>query len=644
MPRLEHPPLQFDETGAPVSGLYGDVYRSRAGAMAESEAVFAQGCRLPERWSGAQRACVLEIGFGVGLNLVAAYRAFHLHAHPAGRLDYVSIEAHPLARSDLLAAHEAFGVAGEPLLRELAARWPLALPGLHRLTLAGGRLRLTLAFGDAARLLPRLALRADTIFLDGFAPQRNPSAWEEPVLRQVARLAAPDARLATYTAAAAVRHGLVQAGFEVERVEGFGGKRERINARYAPRWKTWLPPPLPPSWDSRQAVVVGAGLAGVTMAARLVQDGWQVMLLDRQPLHAREGSGQPLLADHIHLSPDDNLLARLSRAALLLRNPSPTAGLLGLGRLAVADSGEAFDRQQRTLATLGFPTQFACGVTATEASDIAGCSLPTGGIWMPGSMVAQTSLRIPALLAEAGDALTWRGGCDVASVQRVPGESNWRVADGSGQVLAQAPVVVLCDASTQMALPPLQSLPLRRVRGQTSWIHHPRISGLRTVLGGAAYAVPFGGQALVGSTYDDHDAIEPDAESDRSNARRLAACLGAAHDSLIAASRSGVVGFRWTAPDRLPLVGEMPDEALAWERREALLKNERLPLPRLAGLYCVRGLGSRGLLWSTLAAEVIAGALDGAPSALERDLLAAIDPARGLRQALRRSGRRVTTR
>jgi tRNA 5-methylaminomethyl-2-thiouridine biosynthesis bifunctional protein len=500
--------------------------------MAEAEAVFAQGCKLPERWSGTQRACVLEIGFGVGLNLLAAYRAFHLHAHPAGRLDFVSIEAHPLARTDLLAAHEACGVASEPLLRELAARWPLALPGLHRLTLAGGRIRLTLAFGDAARMLPRLALRADTIFLDGFAPLRNPSAWEGPALRQVARLAAPDARLATYTAAAAVRHGLVEAGFDVERVEDFGGKRERINARYAPRWKTRWPPPPPPRWESRRAVVVGAGLAGVTMAARLVQDGWQVVLLDRQPLRAREGSGQPLLADHIHLSPDDNLLARLSRAALHLRNPNHSAGLRRLGRLAVADSAEAFDRQKRTLDTLGFPTQFACAVTATEASDIAGCSLPTGGIWMPGSMVAQTSLRIQALLADAGDALTWRGGCDVASVHRVPGESSWRVADGSGQVLAQASVVVLCDASTQMALPPLQSLPLRRVRRQTSWLQHPLISGLRTVLGGAAYAVPFGGQALVGSTYDDTDAAEPDAESDRSNARRLAACLGAAQDSL----------------------------------------------------------------------------------------------------------------
>ncbi len=612
--------------------------------MAESEAVFSHGCRLPERWSGKQRACVLEIGFGVGLNLLAAYRAFHLHAHPAGRLDFVSIEAHPLAHSDLLAAHEACGVANEPLLRELATRWPLALPGLHRLTLAGGRIRLTLAFGEAARMLPRLALRADTIFLDGFAPQRNPSAWEEPVLRQVARLAAPDARLATYTAAAAVRHGLVQAGFAVERVEGFGGKRERINARYAPRWKTWLPPPPPPRWESRQAVVVGAGLAGVTIAARLVQEGWQVVLLDRQHLHASEGSSQPLLADHVHLSPDDNLLARLSRAALLLRDPNQTAGLLGLGRIALANSAEAFSRQQHTLATLDYPTQFACALTAAEASDVARCSLPTGGIWIPGSMVAQTNLRIAALLQEARDALIWRGGCEVASVQRAPGELNWRVADGRGQVLAQAPVVVLCDASARMALPPLQSMPLRRVRGQTSWLRYPLMSGLRTVVGGAAYAVPFDGQALVGSTYDDHDAAEPDPESDRSNARRLAACLGTAPDSVIAAARPGVVGFRWTAADRLPLVGEMPDEASAWARREELLKNDRLPLPRFTGLFCVRGLGSRGLLWSTLAAEVIAGALDGAPSVLERDLHEAIDPARGLRHALRHSGLRVTTR
>ena len=643
MPRLEHPPLQFDENGAPVSSLFGDIYRSRASAMAESDAVFARGCELPERWTGIQRACVLEIGFGVGLNLLTAYRAFHLHAHPSGQLDFVSIEAHPLARPDLIAAHEAYGVAGEPLLSELAARWPFALPGLHRLTLASGRVRVTLAFGDAAQMLPRLRLRADTIFLDGFAPRRNPSAWEEPVLRQVARLAAPDARLATYTAAAAVRQGLVQVGFEVERVAGFGGKGERINARYAPRWKTWSPPPPPPRWESRQAIVVGAGLAGVTVAARLVQNGWQVVLIDRHPLPAREGSGQPLLADHIHLSPDDNLLARLSRAALLLRDSKQTAGLLALGRLAVADSAEAFDLQQRTLAALDFPPAFSHAVTASEASDLAGCALPTGGIWIPGSMAARTTLRIPALLKEAAEALTWLGGREVASVQRAPGESNWQVADERGQVLAQAPVVVLCDASTRMTVPPLHSLPLRRVRGQTTWIQHPLVSGLRTVLGGAAYAVPLDGQALVGSTYDDHDAAEPDAESDRSNARRLAACLGAGPNSLMSAARSGVVGFRWTAPDRLPLIGELPDEALALDRREELVRNDRLPLPRLAGLYCVRGLGSRGLLWSTLAAEVIAGALDGAPSAVERDLLDAVDPARGLRHALRRSGRRDAT-
>jgi len=636
MSGIEHPRLQFDAQGAPLSSLYGDVYRSRAGALAESESVFVQGCQIPVRWSGSERACVLEIGFGTGLNLLAASQAFLLHAHPAGRLDFVSVEANPLSHADLIAAHRAYGVASEPLMRELAARWPCALPGMHRLTLAGGRVRQILAFGEAARMLPRLKLRADTIFLDGFAPRHNPTAWDESVLKQIARLSAPDARLATYTAAAVVRQRLAQAGFEVERVAGFGGKRERINARYAPRWRTWPPPPAPPNWGSREVAIVGAGLAGVTVADRLVQDGWQVTLIDRQHEPASEGSGQPLVADHVHLSPDDNFLARLTRAALLMREPGAQAGMHALGRLALANTAEAFEHQQVMLARLAFPQAFARAVDAGEASDLAGCSLTSGAIWVPGAMATQPGLLSSARIEQCGAALTWLGGRVVSSIARTPDQHDWQITDPQGALIARAPVVVLCDASNQMRTPPLASLPLRRVRGQTSWIRHPLINGLRTVLGGAAYAVPFDGQALVGSTYDDHDAVLPDPESDRSNARRLATCLGVDSDSLVAAARSGVLGFRWTAADRLPVIGECPDEALAWQYRNDLIKNERLPLPRLQGLYCVRGLGSRGLLWSTLAAELVVAALNGSAFALERDLLDAIDPARGLRHALRR--------
>ena len=51
-------------------------------------------------------------------------------------------------------------------------------------------------------------------------------------------------------------------------------------------------------------------------------------------------------------------------------------------------------------------------------------------------------------------------------------------------------------------------------------------------------------------------------------------------------------------------------------------------LARQPGLYALSGYGARGLVWSALAAELLASALEGDPAPLERDLLEAVDPAR----------------
>ena len=644
MTRFVHPPLAFDGHGSPYSTVFEDVFRSRDGALAESEDVFVRGCSIEERWRGERQMCVLEVGFGLGLNLLATARAFERTAHPLARLDYVSIEARPLSQADLAAAHQAYALHDAPLLREVVERWPPAVPGLHRVMLDGGRIRLLLAIGEAASLLPKLQLRADTIYLDGFAPSRNPSAWEPRVLRQLARLAAPGARLATYSAAAAVRDGLAQAGFEVERVEGFGRKRERINARYAPRWKTWTPPPPPPQWDQRHAAVVGAGLAGVLVAGRLVSEGWRVTLIDRQSQPGGEGSRQPWIADHVHLSPDDNVLARLTRSALWLRDETVAAALRPLGRLALAKDPADAEHQAHTLSRLGFPTNFARLLDAHAASELAGCPVPAGGIWMPDAMTARPGALIESVMALNAGAIEWIGNCEVRRLQRDCTTGQWHLIADDGRGVARAPVVVLCDASGRLEMPSLHSLALRRVRGQTSWARHPALSGLRTVLGGAAYAVPDGDQVLIGATYDDDDGVNPDPASDHSNARRLAACLGFASDDFQGVVTSASVGFRWTAADRLPVIGALPDEAAAADASEALVRNDRLAIPRHAGLYCARGFGSRGLLWSGLAAEMIASALNGMPGALERDLADSIDPARGVRQMLRRRGHRSVTR
>ncbi|HCU1995600.1 TPA: tRNA (5-methylaminomethyl-2-thiouridine)(34)-methyltransferase MnmD, partial [Pseudomonas aeruginosa] len=127
-------------------------------------------------------------------------------------------------------------------LRRALALWPelapwsealldqyLALhPGFQRLAFAGGRVGLTLLLGDALECLPQLDARVDAWFLDGFAPAKNPDMWSPALFAELARLSAPQATLGTFTSAGFVRRGLIEAGFAMQRVPGYGQKREML--------------------------------------------------------------------------------------------------------------------------------------------------------------------------------------------------------------------------------------------------------------------------------------------------------------------------------------------------------------------------------------------------------------------------------
>ncbi|WP_349681071.1 FAD-dependent oxidoreductase, partial [Massilia sp. UBA6681] len=102
-------------------------------------------------------------------------------------------------------------------------------------------------------------------------------------------------------------------------------------------------------------------------------------------------------------------------------------------------------------------------------------------------------------------------------------------------------------------------------------------------------------------------------------------------DQLAAAGAplAGRVGFRCVAPDRLPLVGRLPDFGVAG-------RTERLrDVPRHPGLHALLGYASRGLIWAPLAAELLAAQLEGEPLPLETNLVDALDPARFVLRARR---------
>ena len=72
--------------------------------------------------------------------------------------------------------------------------------------------------------MPRTEAAADAFYLDGFSPALNPELWSPEVCRSLARLALPEATLATWSVAGGVRRALSQAGF--------AGLRQMLVGRY----------------------------------------------------------------------------------------------------------------------------------------------------------------------------------------------------------------------------------------------------------------------------------------------------------------------------------------------------------------------------------------------------------------------------
>ena len=200
----------------PVSVRFDDPYFSLAGGLAETRHVFLAGNGLPGRFAPGFH--IAELGFGTGLNLMAALIAWRASGS-AGPLRYTGFEAYPLDAATITRALDAFPEA-RAVAGEFVEQWAA---GRRRITLDGAEVEII--EGDARATLPLWPGRADAWFLDGFSPAKNPELWSPEILADVARHTAARGTFASYTAAGHVRRALAEAGFSVSRSTGFGRKR-----------------------------------------------------------------------------------------------------------------------------------------------------------------------------------------------------------------------------------------------------------------------------------------------------------------------------------------------------------------------------------------------------------------------------------
>lgn len=583
---------------------------------------FLAGNGLPARWAGRERFVVLETGFGLGHNFLAFWQAWQLDPQRCRQLVFVSLEAQPPTRAELARAHAGSALAS--LVQTLLAAWPPLTPNLHAIDFAAGQVRLLLALGDPARLLRELVLQADAFCIDGPAAASNTR-----IVKTLGRRAALGATAVASGAVGEMRAALTTAGFQLEAQTGHAGRHDITCARYQPRHTL---PAAPPQPRRREAIVVGAGLAGAAVAHGLVDEGWQVSVLDRQAAPAAETSGNAGGLFHGTVHGDDGLHARLLRTAALHTQrvlqpliasgavPGQLQGLLRLETRPLAEMQALIQHQHLS-------ADWVQALDRQAASAAAGVPLPGAAWFYPGGGWVSP----PALVAHWLRDVRFIGGCDVQTLQAAGDgdRDDWQLRNSAGALLAQAPVVVLANAGDAARLLGAD-WPLQRLRGQISgWAG--AATPLLLPLAGDGYALPLpGGGLLCGaSSHADDDNAEVRDSDHRDNFERLQRLTGL-RPPADGSRWTGRVGWRIAADDRLPIAGPVPLAQGGPRRDQARL------WPRWPGLFVCTALGGRGITLAPLLGRLVAAQVAGSPLPLEQDLVDAIDPVRWRVRAARR--------
>lgn len=631
------------QDGLPFSGTHSDIYFSREGGLDETHYVFIEGNALPTRWRDCSTFTIAETGFGTGLNFLCTAKLW-LQNNSSGHLHFVSAEKHPLTADDLthvlLQWPELKSVSDE-----LTSNYPPLTYGYHRRDLFGGRISLTLMFGDATEMFTQLNASVDAWFLDGFAPSKNPDMWETGLLKQITRLTREGGSFATFTAAGTVRRGLQDEGFDVNIRPGFGRKRDMLIGRLSNKAEIASPQPWfyytaqPPTHD---AIVIGGGIAGSCASHSLARRGWQVTLIERHAELAQEASGNHAGVVMPRLTADMGSDGQFYLSAFLytidwlnrFKTKNPELPWHSTGVVQLCNK-----KQQQRLAKLDLPERVLQIIDQPSASIKCGNVTNSGGLFYPEGGWLEPPALCNALIASQRDNI--RRCFQQKAITLKRNGNYWQVLDSSNNTVAESATIIICNGyHVEEMLGVENRFSLIRTRGQLAYLPATTKSGaLKTPVCYDGYLIPAHNDLHVaGATYsvDDNETQCRDEDEQKIIAELENALPGFETTS----PTQGRVAFRSSTEDHLPLIGPLPD--IDFYGRHYVDLHHGRPVQNyhnaayLPGLYISCGHGSRGLISAPFAAETIAATINNEPLPAPVNLLNAVHPARFMIRKLKR--------
>jgi tRNA 5-methylaminomethyl-2-thiouridine biosynthesis bifunctional protein len=344
-------------------------------------------------------------------------------------------------------------------------------------------------------------------------------------------------------------------------------------------------------------VVIGAGIAGASIAQEIISRGHAVCIIEAESGPATACSSHAHAIAHPHITRGSAKLLQLTRIAFELALARWGDQWVHRGALQPIKNGIDFDRDAiaRQLEELELRPEIAVPVSAEQASQLAGVA--RAGVWFPNAGMLSLEKTTKELLQPCAQ-LTQMNNVQIDTLER---EGNhWLLTDASKKITIRADkVIIAAGLPSKKILSSIQiKLPLKPVRGQLSFFQVDSKSDWaarlpRSIICGDGYCIPASRledgnmRWIVGSSFDENESDNhPSYESDRFNQAQAAGLVNYPEGDQEGLIPDGqFVGIRCVAGDRLPIIGA---------------------LPQRPGIFVATALGSRGILWSALAAKLIA--------------------------------------
>lgn len=203
------------------SGRYQENCHSTAGAIAETEFHYIQGCKIVEQHLAFDHFTLLEIGLGTGLGVELTLNA--LKSNPKKPTKLISTEID----RELV----------EFLIDESPFEFfkKMKQEGDHFTTIEPSGIEIIILVGDARITVPHYFkehnLKAQAIYQDAFSPRKNPDLWTVEWFSDLKNLSDENVYLSTYSSSSSIRKSMIEAGWKVSKGPSFGVKRASTRAR-----------------------------------------------------------------------------------------------------------------------------------------------------------------------------------------------------------------------------------------------------------------------------------------------------------------------------------------------------------------------------------------------------------------------------